>query len=91
MSERELQVVQSSRQIIEQKLLTALDSDSGQVAILATEADLNMLIRALDSCATHLKITNYPRDADVEPKRCPGCKSPYWNRPRQKKVAKAGK
>lgn len=24
-----------------------------------------------------------PRDADVEPKRCPGCKSPYWNKPRQ--------
>jgi hypothetical protein len=32
-----------------------------------------------------------PRDADVEPKQCPACKSPYWNKPRQRKVAKAGK
>jgi predicted Zn-ribbon and HTH transcriptional regulator len=26
-----------------------------------------------------------PRDAEIEPKRCPGknCKSPYWNKERQ--------
>jgi len=23
-----------------------------------------------------------PRDKDVEPKVCPNCKSPYWDRPR---------
>ena len=23
-----------------------------------------------------------PRDIDVEPRHCPKCKSPYWNRPR---------
>jgi len=32
-----------------------------------------------------------PRDADMEPKRCPGCKSPYWNRPRQSNKGKARK
>jgi len=34
-----------------------------------------------------------PRDPDSkdEPKFCPSCKSPYWNKPRKNKVAKAGK
>jgi len=27
-----------------------------------------------------------PRDADTEPKQCPACKSPYWNKPRQRNV-----
>ena len=26
-----------------------------------------------------------PRDTDNEPRVCPKCKSPYWNKPRQKK------
>jgi predicted Zn-ribbon and HTH transcriptional regulator len=25
-----------------------------------------------------------PRDKDQEPRVCPHCKSPYWDRPRQK-------
>jgi hypothetical protein len=34
-----------------------------------------------------------PRDPDSneEPRYCPKCKSPYWNKPRRYKVAKAGK
>ena len=34
-----------------------------------------------------------PRDPDSkdEPRFCPKCKSPYWNKPRQYKLAKAGK
>ena len=43
---KELQVIQSSRDVIGRKLLSALD-DNGQVAILATEEDLVMLISAL--------------------------------------------
>jgi DNA-directed RNA polymerase subunit RPC12/RpoP len=27
-----------------------------------------------------------PRDKDQEPRVCPKCKSPYWNRPRKGKV-----
>lgn len=27
-----------------------------------------------------------PRDFDSEPKVCPRCKSPYWNRPRKAKM-----
>ena len=26
-----------------------------------------------------------PRDFDVEPRVCPKCKSPYWNKPRKEK------
>ena len=29
-----------------------------------------------------------PRQQGVEPKVCPKCKSPYWSRPRQRKVKK---
>jgi len=29
-----------------------------------------------------------PRDKDQEPKVCPKCKSPYWDRPRQSADAK---
>lgn len=29
-----------------------------------------------------------PREKGVEPMVCPSCKSPYWNKPRQKKKAK---
>lgn len=25
-----------------------------------------------------------PREGGLEPKVCPACKSPYWNRPRRK-------
>ena len=32
-----------------------------------------------------------PRDIKDEPKFCPACKSPYWNKRRQYKLAKAGK
>ena len=28
-----------------------------------------------------------PRDFDAEPKVCPKCKSPYWNRPRKQKMS----
>jgi len=28
-----------------------------------------------------------PRDINVEPRVCPKCKSPYWNRPRRVKKA----
>jgi DNA-directed RNA polymerase subunit RPC12/RpoP len=28
-----------------------------------------------------------PRDKDQEPRVCPRCKSPYWNRPRKGKEA----
>lgn len=47
----ELTVEQSSREVIEHKLLTAL-SDGGQVAILATREDLSLLINALDQFGT---------------------------------------
>ena len=30
-----------------------------------------------------------PREVDMEPKRCPNCKSPYWNRPRKAVKKKA--
>jgi Zn finger protein HypA/HybF involved in hydrogenase expression len=29
-----------------------------------------------------------PRSMDVEPRVCPKCKSPYWNRPRRKDASK---
>jgi len=29
-----------------------------------------------------------PRDVDNEPRVCPKCKSPYWNRPRKEEKAK---
>ena len=29
-----------------------------------------------------------PRTWDVEPRVCPKCKSPYWNRPRRKDAQK---
>lgn len=38
------------RSVIERKLLAALDDDSGKVAIVATQDDLNLLINALESC-----------------------------------------
>ena len=28
-----------------------------------------------------------PRDFDQEPRVCPACKSPYWNRPRKKPMS----
>jgi predicted Zn-ribbon and HTH transcriptional regulator len=28
-----------------------------------------------------------PRDFDAEPRVCPKCKNPYWNRPRQEKMS----
>ena len=28
-----------------------------------------------------------PREVEVEPRVCPKCKSPYWNRPRKVKPA----
>jgi enolase len=39
-------VIQSSREVLEHKLLTALD-DEGTVAILASKEDLDLLIEAL--------------------------------------------
>lgn len=42
-----LTVVQSTRQVIENKLLAALDDES-TVAILASEKDLDLLIAALE-------------------------------------------
>jgi len=30
-----------------------------------------------------------PRDKEQEPKVCPKCKSPYWNRPRARKPAES--
>lgn len=45
-SDNDVTVVPSSRDVIERKLLTAL-SDGAQVAILATESDLELLIEAL--------------------------------------------
>jgi len=30
-----------------------------------------------------------PRDTEQEPRFCPKCKSPYWNRPRRDKEAKS--
>jgi predicted Zn-ribbon and HTH transcriptional regulator len=32
-----------------------------------------------------------PRDAEQEPKFCPACKSPYWNKPRKNAVAQGKK
>lgn len=29
-----------------------------------------------------------PREKGIEPKVCPSCKSPYWNRPRKNKGKK---
>jgi len=29
-----------------------------------------------------------PRNMNEEPRVCPKCKSPYWNKPRKKKVSK---
>jgi hypothetical protein len=40
-------VEQSTREIIENKLLAALEENSGQVAIVATLQDLNLLIEGL--------------------------------------------
>lgn len=40
-------VVQSSRQVIEHRLLTALEEDPSAVAILASKEDLDLLILAL--------------------------------------------
>lgn len=55
----------TSRQVIEGKLLAALD-DKSKVAILATEADLNMLIDALlpiiAEQGIHSKAYEYRRD-----------------------------
>ena len=48
---KDLAIVPSSREVIERKLLTALE-DGGQVAILATENDLTLLINALDQFGT---------------------------------------
>ena len=31
-----------------------------------------------------------PREPDREPRVCPRCKSPYWNRPRKKRPEKTG-
>jgi len=51
MSDRECDVVQSSRTVIANKLLAAIDDDD-KVAILATEADLNTFIEALNEMAS---------------------------------------
>jgi len=32
-----------------------------------------------------------PRDKDEEPRVCPKCKSPYWNRPRKNDAVKTDK
>jgi predicted Zn-ribbon and HTH transcriptional regulator len=32
-----------------------------------------------------------PREEGEEPKVCPSCKSPYWNRPRMKDMGKPKK
>lgn len=32
-----------------------------------------------------------PRDITKEPEICPKCKSPYWNRPRQRKKKEESK
>jgi hypothetical protein len=32
-----------------------------------------------------------PRDWEQEPKVCPKCKNPYWNRPRRNAKGKPGK
>lgn len=32
-----------------------------------------------------------PRDTENEPRVCPKCKSPYWNRPRKDATKKAAK
>jgi len=72
---------------------TILDSIPRQVEYYLTEHTIS------DSIASMAKVKEsvwlwvcercgykwLPRDADVEPKRCPGCKSPYWNRPRKAK------
>lgn len=31
-----------------------------------------------------------PRDFDIEPRVCPKCKSPYWNRPRKRAAKGTG-
>lgn len=62
MSKPELEVVESTRQVFEQKLLGVLDSDSEQVAILATESDLNMLIDALGQPLCSEKSKQWARD-----------------------------
>lgn len=44
----DLTVIPSNRQVIENKLLTAIDDDS-KVAILASREDLDLLIEALSN------------------------------------------
>lgn len=41
----------TGREVIENKLLTALEDGSGKVAIVASKADLELLIRALTLAA----------------------------------------
>lgn len=55
---KECEVIQSTRTVIANKLLAALDNDD-KVAILATEADLNTLIEALNEMA--LRTSSRPR------------------------------
>lgn len=53
-------IEKTSRQVIENKLLTALN-DSSQVAILATEEDLSIMIETL-SQSERLKAREMARD-----------------------------
>lgn len=59
----DVKIVQSTRQIIENKLLAALDENSGQVAILATEEDLRMLIFSLRHVSANMSSHGYQEKA----------------------------
>jgi hypothetical protein len=56
-------IIPSSRQIIEGKLIAALDQNADQVAILATHEDLKMLIFALRRVAANMSSYDYQEKA----------------------------
>lgn len=52
MADEPSKVVQSSRQVIEHRLLTALEEDPSAVAVLLAAPDVDLLVRALRAVST---------------------------------------
>lgn len=55
MSDESNTIEQSSRQVIEHRLLTALEEDPSAVAVLLAQPDIDLLIRALRAVSTRTK------------------------------------